>query len=576
VLFRPTTYMLLLLALPALSSAEDNDGYALIRKHCYSCHGASFNGSAEFDLNDIEGLKKDRPRPYIKLDAPAEESYIWQRIESGGMPPDSEISDAEKEVIRAWIEAGAPQPIERKVVVKTNASVQSQVIEDLARLDQTDPNDVAFQRYFSLHHVYNNPKVSKLELRLYRAALSKVVNSLSESERIILPQGIDEEQTLFRVDLRDLGWHEPGLWNALLGRYPYGVHYENVENDKELREHARRLSKLIGTDIGIIRADWFVVSASQGELYDRFMKTPNADTALEQRLGVNVVENFLASPAKLMRAGFDESGVSTGARVVERHSLGRGGYYWKSYDFKPGNQRSLLYRFALGPALAENPFEKFAFRHDGGEIIYSLRNGLQGYMLTNENGDKIQEGPIKVVRDTKEIGGTPEVANAISCMHCHQHGMIRFTDSVRNSTGLKGRARDKVRELYADETEMNEVLEKDSARFLRALESAIGPFLQVQEHKDKHIIEFAEPVGAVAKFYRRDLDLDDAAFELGLSAERLQDEIERNDDLQFLGLGPLARGRKINRASWESKEFHVSPYQLAAKILKLADFVIEY
>ena len=76
----------------------------------------------------------------------------------------------------------------------------------------------------------------------------------------------------------------------------------------------------------------------------------------------------VASPAP-------SSGVSGQNRMVERHDA-QFGAYWKSYDFKPNNTKSDLAQFPLGPVFKDHPFEKLAFEHDGGELIFNLPNGF--------------------------------------------------------------------------------------------------------------------------------------------------------------------------------------------------------
>ena len=52
-------------------------------------------------------------------------------------------------------------------------------------------------------------------------------------------------------------------------------------------------------------------------------------------------------------------------------------------DFKSNDNLGNLFRLPLGPQFADNPFPQQAFKHDGGEIIFNLPNGLQGYLLVN-------------------------------------------------------------------------------------------------------------------------------------------------------------------------------------------------
>ena len=112
---------------------------------------------------------------------------------------------------------------------------------------------------------------------------------------------------------------------------------------------------------------------------------------------------------KLVRGGFQQSGVSGQNRLVERHDAEFGAYYWKSYDFKPRRARANLTRFPLGPEFPGNPYPRQAFRHDGGEMIFGLPNGMQGYFLSDGKGRRIDEGPTDVVSDALKTSGTPAI-----------------------------------------------------------------------------------------------------------------------------------------------------------------------
>ena len=202
-------------------------------------------------------------------------------------------------------------------------------------------------------------------------------------------------------------------------------------------------------------------------------------------------------------------------------------------------------------------------------MIFGLPNGLQGYFLTDGKGERIDIGPTEVVRDTKETSGSVAIVNGLSCMHCHQHGTIPFEDAVRSGAGVFGAARDKVRELYVEPQTINPLLERDSKRFLQALDTAVGPFLKTADDQAKPIEQFAEPIGAIARFHQRDVSLAVAALELGFtSTDELKGAIKSNPQLKKLGLGPLANGQTIKRSDWESREFVTSPFQEVARLIE--------
>ena len=52
--------------------------------------------------------------------------------------------------------------------------------------------------------------------------------------------------------------------------------------------------------------------------------------------------------------------------------------------------------FSLGRVFKENPYSNKAFKHDGSEVIFNLPNGLQAYLVTDAEGDRVDAPPIWV------------------------------------------------------------------------------------------------------------------------------------------------------------------------------------
>ncbi len=570
-----------LLVSPAAPAAEaDPDlarqGYAVLKKYCYRCHGVNFE-VPRFNVLDRDILvgKRDGKKPYV-TPGKLEESYLWRRVGvKKDMPPeDPEPTDAERLLLKKWIEGGAPFP-------GAEAARPYQGEKDILAAIRThlrtrvDPEDRRFKRYFTLTHLANNPTVKDEDLRLYRAALAKVVNSLSWEADVVVPRAVDKAETVFVVDLRTLGWDRHDLWREILKAYPYGLSYEESP-DRPKQDLAKEVYDLTGSSLPYLRADWFIATASRPPLYHRMLELPANARLLEKRLGVDIPGNFLKD--KLARAGLTTSGVSKQNRLVERHPA-RGGstYYWKSYDFKSNEGRGNLVRFPLGPDFARtasrpgNPLAEQAFEHAGGEIIFNLPNGLQGYLLVDNKDNRIDEGPIEIVRDKLETAGSPVIVNGLSCMACHKHGMIGgFKDVVRGGKAVFGRARQKVERLYVPAAEMDRLLKKDETRFLAALEEATGPFLKVGDDQKRDLRDFAEPVGAIATLYVKDLGLEEVARELDFKdPKELLTLVKGNARLRELGLGPLAEGAAIKRQLWESLKGTYCLFQKVALELEL-------
>jgi serine/threonine-protein kinase len=543
--------------------------HAVLKKHCYRCHGVDFKVPG-MNVLDVDTLTADRGQDaqrYLVLGQP-DASYLWQRVAvDRDMPPDDSSerpSDAEIEILRRWIEANAPLPGRQPRPFRSERDVLAAIGEHLNRADtSTRP----FLRYFTLTNLYNNhQQVSDDEMRLYRAALSKLVNSLSWQNAIVLPTAIDAEQTIFAVDLRDLGWDKNDLWKQILRVYPYGLKHDRSP-DRSLADVASNVYRLASSDLPYIRADWFIANASRPPLYHTMLELPTDAKDLEKKLNVDSESDFRRG--KLKRAGFATSGVSNQNRLVDRHDAIHGAY-WRSYDFKSNEGPGNLFRRPLGPKFDNHPFENLAFESDGGEMIFHLPNGLQGYFLTNGKGERIDSGPIEVVSDALKTSGTPAIVTGLSCMACHKHGPIRFKDTVAASVAVGGDALRKVQDLFPPQEAMDQTLADDEDRFLRSLSKACGPFLQIDDDKDKDIRAFPEPISAIAVQYGKDISAAEAAYELGLPGpDELASRIQSNPQLRELGLAPLANGERIKRETWQSLKEFLSQFHRASSQLQL-------
>ena len=264
--------------------------------------------------------------------------------------------------------------------------------------------------------------------------------------------------------------------------------------------------------------------------------------------------------AELKRAAVSRSRVSDFNRPVDRHESNHG-YYWKSYDFRSEEGTSRLTTHPLGPPMANHPFPKLAFEHAGGEIIFTLPNDLQGYLLVDHLGTKIDPGPVDIVHDDQKTAGTPLIVNGLSCMGCHSRGVYNFVDTIRDGAAIRGDALAFADRLFLEPESLRDVLKKDEARFVAALEKAIGPFRPVGEPAPD------EPIAAVVGEHLKNVDLETAAADLDLpDASTLREAIApRTGRPRRLGLGPLIDGGSIRRETWESRKALNSLFQDAAR-----------
>jgi serine/threonine-protein kinase len=523
----------------------------VLKERCTSCHG-KVNPQNGLNVLDHDALLVNAYVTPARLD----ESSLWERVstpdDDAVMPPGERLSEAELAVLRQWIEAGAPavsDPTADRPRV-TMADVMAAVAADLRTFPSDDRPRL---RYFSIAHLHNNPTVSDADLRVYRAALSKLVNSLSWQPTLLIPQPVDAHATVLRVDLVRLGWDRGRLWQRILTEYPYGLTYEE-SSDPDLRAEAAFVYEATGTRLPILRGDWFVARAASPPLYHDLLELPSgagADRKLEELLRVDVRRDFEQN--LLARGAFIKSNVSQHNRLVDRHDAAFGAY-WKSYDFGSSSGRGSLTQFPLGPEFDGNPHNRVAFRHDGGELIFHLPNGLQGYLLVDGRGARIDKGPILVVADSKMPLNNREVINGISCMVCHAHGMQPFQDDIRQGHGVRGSDAVKVERLFRPQTEMDQLVQADRDRFLAALEKAIGPFVRQGPDADLPLTEFREPVGAIAKQFSDDLSFEDVVAELGHSRGDELKVLFRDPGYRQFGLGVIVDGKSLKRDTWEKME----------------------
>jgi serine/threonine-protein kinase len=535
---------------------------AVLAKCCARCHaGAQAEGGFGFVLDAKRLLERKKV-----IAGDAAKSRLFKKVQAGEMPPEDEKprpTPDEVAALKAWIDAGAP-PFAEAATQRSFRSEKDNLVAIRDHLRGLPVEDQTFQRYFTLNHLHNNPSASDEDLRWQRAALAKAVNSLSWKPRIVVPKALDKDETVFAVDLRDLDWDRRRVWDEVSKHYPYGLKLDGQPDD-EVRSVATEVYRLAGSDLPAFRADWFVAAATRPPLYHTILDLPDNATKLEQLLRVDAAEDFRRD--KLTRAGFAKSGVSSQNRLIERHEAAYGAY-WKSFDFKTNDGASNLFRFPLGPAFKDNPFADQAFTHAGGELIFNLPNGLQGYLLVDAKGQRIDEGPTEIVSDTNKSSGTVAIVNGLSCMVCHKNGLIRdgFRDELRDGAGVSGDARTKLLRLHRKADELTSLMKDDEDRFLSALDRSAGAFLKTGSDRGKDIREFTdEPVGRVVRSYNRDLSLADVAAELGLpDMRRLAAAVDDNDRLRQIGLGSLSHNGVVKRDVWASLKQRISPFQRAA------------
>jgi hypothetical protein len=89
-------------------AAPDSAGGALaiLQARCVKCHGAD-KPKAKLDLASLEGISRGSRRGAVVSAGKLGESLLWQMVQENRMPPKQPLPDAERLVLRRWIEEGA-------------------------------------------------------------------------------------------------------------------------------------------------------------------------------------------------------------------------------------------------------------------------------------------------------------------------------------------------------------------------------------------------------------------------------------------------------------------------------------
>jgi hypothetical protein len=536
--FRTQLSVVIVLFVACPSRADDLADLAqkartVLDTHCYRCHGK--DGTVEGGMSYI--LDRDRlvARGKIIPNKPAE-SPLMKRMQAGKMPPPEESprpTADEIKLVEQWIAAGAPStepavPVRKRIL---EADVNARILADI---DKVERRQRRFLRYFSLAPQYN-AGMAEDELQSYRIALAQLLNSLSWHPRVSLPRPVDPEKLVLRIDLRDYQW-DANTWDRILAEYPYGIAADTSA--------ARAAMVFTLTRLPVIRADWFLATACRPPLYQDILQLPTSASELERQLRVDVAQDI--QQERVARAGFNGSGVSRNNRVLERHDSILG-VYWRTYDFDavPQNlierdvllpDRRNIFAYPLGPGGGDNTFQ-----HAGGEIIFSLPNGLHGFMLVNAVGVRIDKGPVAIVSDPKRPDR--QVETGISCMSCHVRGINIKDDQIRDHVARNAKAFRKsdaetIRALYVPAEKMRSLMEDDAERYRKAVEKCGGK------------VNVTAPIATLTVRYEADLDLQTAAAEVGIAPEELRSRLSETELLTRNLGGLTTAGGTVHRPVW--------------------------
>jgi hypothetical protein len=353
-----------------------------------------------------------------------------------------------------------------------------------------------------------------------RDGLNKMMNMLSVEAKIEQAVPVNPEETLYRIDLRDFGWDRAvsvegqnfaDVWEAIAANNPYAVEFVGDDAD-DAKDDTQ-------TAFPIMFSDQMMDVAIIGNLYYAIIEVDvnqPLNTFITDTLGIDVAQNIVDE--EQIRAGTTQSRISRQDRLVERDDIEvRLGALWQSFDFEDNANESIF----------EDPFN---FTPGGTEAIFTLPNGMLGFIIADAAGAIVEDSDILL--DTNQ--NNFRAITSVSCSNCHATGFIPVVDEVRDIAIAN--ARDIG--LNRDEVEQLEGIYVSPQEFARQVTEDSQGFYQAALQRADLPIQGGDPVSSVFLRFDQDITIKDAAGDLGLTP----DDLKQNLDLLNPVLSVLDRG----------------------------------
>lgn len=504
--------------------------HAILQANCTECHVYGLRDPAGWgSVLDVSRMIASD----IVVPGSLEQSRLWYRVAVRNDMPfnGTRLTPEQKGILQQWIlTMQRPQ-----LKPRSNEDILDILVQDSRRAGNS--NDF---RYISFAHFADENR-TKEEIGVLEGVVNIMLNAMSRRSNLIRVEAADADRTIFRFRISQLGWNAAD-WDEIVRFYPYCL-------QSEVDAHQNLYNRL-DTEAPYLRGDWFIATTTLSPLYERLVDLPANLDELEEDLNFNIDQNVLNND--IIRVAFGFSGVSFQERMIERHDLGQGDYFWWSYDFADRLETSRVTEKPIGPARLFPQFEN-TFVEAGGEAIFSLPNDMQAYFLTDNQGVFLTEAPTAIVADPRRRKGA--VQNALSCFGCHtESGMLfpkayddvtKYVEEHRND--FDGDELDVIREIYPRNTQ--QILQRDAARFARAIQT-LGRTTE-SSLQGGGVVEW-DAWATLAGQYESKLGLRGGATELGISIDqaralfRTERRSENNEDaLPLLISDPL-----VSREEW--------------------------
>jgi hypothetical protein len=509
----------------------------ILEVNCGRCHEGTKSGNMDYILSLKDLVKNGKVVPGQK-----ENSQLFVRMQQQSMPPAFERVQrptyGQIDQVGQFIDELPVDLYGSDATCETLPFFEQddQIAAMAADIQRVDARDQPFTRYLTITYSSNagDCEGETKAIQRQRYALFKGINSVSTESSIGIPEPIDANKTIYRIDIRDYNWdreidlEDDGIvdfddaWLAIVdGVGQYAVEFTGDQADDLVQDSQ--------TAVPFLPVNAFIQFTELDDLYYALIGArANLFVFEREVLGIDTVAEI--ADDNLLRGGFSNSGVSKQERVLNRFDQNTaGGYaYWISFDFDGGSGNEAGNGLVLDLANESIYQDPIDFAFTGGEAIFNLPNGMQAYYVAAANGNRLGEAPVGIVIDPAQNNG--QVTNGASCHSCHNAGMISFTDTVRdfvldNRTLFDNETFEAVMNQYPTQVEFQRAMDADSELHVSRVEQAGVPR------------RAPDPISRLfLDFQLGDVDLTIAAGELQVTKDVLLDNIQLLDP-QLVNLG---------------------------------------
>lgn len=369
-------------------------------------------------------------------------------------------------------------------------------------------------------------------------SLSFVLNSTAHVQRsqgaIVSPAMVPGSRTIAYINIEDYGWTE-GQWERISKIDPY--------LSGALLHQADLTAGYGYAGNALFRGDWFLVAATDAQrqadakiaelvyytlLYDD--QIPPDGAAFRKILGVDAqaaIANNLDRRA-VIEAGRSGVSIATGGNRKIQGIRTPTGYYWETFDTRAAD---FLNNLELDDKVK-----------DAGELIASHKNGLQVYLLVNQDDRRVEFADNGLVEDSHPLNRglrrpvDRRVKTAIGCMTCHAVGLNPVPNSIVESL-REGVELNVLVQPSAGAYLDYQAFRAARARYLRLDRRYVNNGIEAAIEADNKLYEQAvrqcnglDPtqnaylLWSVCDWYDRGVTLRQAAVEMGLSPARYVEE----------------------------------------------------